>query len=54
MPTQYGEFISVSKSPGLLIVSQHAELSSVIEEIILIWTASGPEEWTDRVTTIPL
>jgi len=54
MPGHFGQFLSTSKSPGLLIVSQHQDLSAVIESIILIWEASESEEWADRITTIPL
>jgi len=54
MPGHFAEFITASRSPGLLIVSQHQELSCVIEEVILIWAASESEEWVDRITTIPL
>jgi len=54
MPGHFGRFISTSKSPGLLIVSQRHKLSSVIEEIILIWGASESEEWVDRISVIPL
>jgi hypothetical protein len=54
MPGHFGRFISASKSPGLLIVSQHQELSTVIEELMLIWAASESEEWLDRITVIPL
>jgi hypothetical protein len=54
MPRHFGEFILVAKSPGLLIVSQRTPTSVVIEELLLIWTASEAEEWVNRIAVVPL
>lgn len=54
MPKRFAEFIETRSSPGLLIVSQKADLISAIDELVLIWAASEAEEWINRLTTIPL
>ncbi len=41
-------------SPGVfVVVPQDAAISQVILAVFLIWSASSPEEWANRVTKIP-
>jgi predicted nuclease of predicted toxin-antitoxin system len=54
MPGYFGEFIKSHKSPGLFIITQNAELLLVIEELILIWSASEAEEHVNSVRALPL
>ncbi|MFN7945108.1 MAG: hypothetical protein U0Z53_07135 [Blastocatellia bacterium] len=54
MPHHFADFICNSECPGLLIVSQKADLVSTIEELLLIWNASEAEEWINRIASIPL
>ena len=54
MPRHFGEFIKSRQSPGLLIIPQHAELLPVIEDLILIWSASEAEEYVNSVRALPL
>jgi hypothetical protein len=54
MPRHFGEFIVKEASPGLLIVSQRTPTASVIDELLLIWTATEAEEWTNRIAVLPL
>ena len=53
MPRQFADFIQGNTSPGLFIVSQKADLLSVIEALICVWAASEAEEWVDTICTIP-
>jgi hypothetical protein len=39
---------------GLFLVSQGAIIGQIVEDIILIWSASGAEEWTNHVKYLPL
>ncbi len=39
---------------GLLLASQRTPVSSIIEILILIWSASEAEEWTGQVEFLPL
>jgi predicted nuclease of predicted toxin-antitoxin system len=53
MPRHFAEFLRTNSSPGLFIVSQKADLTSVIEAPVLVWGASEAEEWINRLVTIP-
>lgn len=41
-------------SPGVFLVKQHTPLASIIEDLVLVWTASEPADWTNRILEIPL
>ncbi|MDX6305058.1 MAG: hypothetical protein QOI77_2027, partial [Blastocatellia bacterium] len=41
-------------SPGVLVVSQKAEVLRIIEDLILIWFASDAEEYINSIRTLPL
>jgi hypothetical protein len=38
----------------VFLVKQHTPLASVIENLVLIWVASTPEDWKNRIVVIPL
>lgn len=40
--------------PGGFLVPQRMATGRAIEELLLIWEASEPEEWQDRFTFLPL
>lgn len=44
MPQHFAEFIQHQSSSGVLIVPQHMSYPTVVEELLLIWTASEAEE----------
>lgn len=54
MPMHFGEFIIRHSSPGVLIIPQYVPISSVIEELILIWSITEAEEWVNRICYLPL
>ncbi len=54
MPTHFGQFIALGNSPGVLIVSRKLPIAQVAEELFLIWSASEPEEWVNRIRSLPL
>ena len=53
MPRTFAGFVRTNVSPGLLIVSQKTDLLTAIDELLLVWSASQAEEWTNLVCTIP-
>ena len=53
MPRHFAAFIAATTSPGLMIVSQNADVRLVIDELIMIWAASEAEEWINSIITIP-
>lgn len=54
MPLHFASFIETEVSPGVLVVSQHAGIPRIIEELILIWVASQAEEYANSIRTLPL
>jgi predicted nuclease of predicted toxin-antitoxin system len=55
MPRHFADFLATgATSPGVFLVKQRTPLAAVIEDLVLIWTASTPEDWTNRIVTIPL
>jgi len=54
MPGTFAQFVAERESPGLIIVSQGAELRRVIEDLLLIWAATDSEDWVNRIVAVPL
>lgn len=55
MPRHFGDLLRArGSSPGLILVPQNMLIGEVIEELLLIWGASGAEEWRDRWQALPL
>lgn len=54
MPKHFSQFILSENSSGILIVSQKLPVSRVAEDLLLIWLASTPEEWTNHIRSLPL
>jgi predicted nuclease of predicted toxin-antitoxin system len=53
MPRAFAQFCIGENSPGLLIVSQRADLLGIIESILLVWATTEGEEWVNRMLAIP-
>ena len=55
MPRHFGEFLAAGgTSPGVFLVKHRVPLVQVIDELVLIWTASDADEWRNRLLEIPL
>jgi hypothetical protein len=55
MPRHFAAFRATgATSPGVFLVQQNTPLGSVIEEVMLIWMASTPDDWRNRIVVIPL
>jgi Domain of unknown function (DUF5615) len=54
MPSEFAAFITSNQSSGIIIVSRKVPIEVVIEELLLIWAASSPEEWVNRIAKLPL
>jgi len=54
MPRHFGEFIQSTPSPGLIVVPQRLPVREVVDALILIWTATQPEEWVNRIAYLPI
>jgi Domain of unknown function (DUF5615) len=48
------ERLSESKlTPGIFIVPQRRAMGDIIESLLLVWTASAPEEWLNQIIYLP-
>jgi hypothetical protein len=56
--TMAGEFYRFladgHSSPGLIIVEQELDEGEAIEELLLVWAASRPDELPDQIFWIPM
>jgi len=54
MPQHFGDFLAAGNtSPGVLLVTQLAPISQIVEDLLLIWEASTPDDWIDQINRIP-
>ena len=54
MPRHFAEFLSQRQSPGVFIIPQRIETAAAIDELLLIWSASDSNEWTNLILYLPL
>jgi predicted nuclease of predicted toxin-antitoxin system len=54
MPDHFSRFIETATSPGLLVVPQHLPPTTVADELLLVWYATDSEEWTNRISYLPI
>jgi len=40
-------------SPGIFIVPQRSAIGDIIESLVLVWTASQPEDWRNQIAYLP-
>jgi len=40
--------------PGIFLISDWLPIRQVVDELLLIWGASTPDEWQDRIWYLPL
>lgn len=53
MPTEFGQFITLQTSSGVLILSQNLPIGEAIDAITLVWEVSTAEEWVNQIMTFP-
>lgn len=54
MPAHFARFLESQSSPGIVIVSQDLDISSAIEDLLLIWSATGDDDWFNRIGFLPV
>jgi predicted nuclease of predicted toxin-antitoxin system len=54
MPGHFARYLTGARSPGLILLREAVPVATAIEELLLIWSASEPTEWIDRLVWIPL
>lgn len=53
LPKHFRQFTQTRRSPGVLLVRQDLPVGDAIETLLLIWEASEPDEWVNRLCLIP-
>ena len=54
MPRHFAEFIQPHISPGVLIVPQSTPLTTVADDLLLIWLVDEAADWMNRIRILPL
>ena len=54
MPAHFARYSAQAHSPGVLLLREATPISTAMEELVLIWSASEAEEWIGRLVWIPL
>jgi hypothetical protein len=53
MPRHFRQFTRFRRSPGVLLIRQDLPVGHAVESLLLIWVASEPDEWANRVCLVP-
>lgn len=53
-PQHFADFILQNESSGVIVIPPHLTIAQIAEELFLIWLAMEAEEWTNRITYLPL
>src|SRR5438477_7694679 len=48
MPGHFARFSEAVQTPGLILLREATPISTAIDELVLIWSASEAEEWKGR------
>ena len=54
MPRHFGDFVLSQESAGVIVVPQHLSVATVVDELLLIASATSPHDWTNRICYLPL
>ena len=54
IPQHFATFIQERTSACVLLVPQRLPVAAVVEDLLLIWTATEAEDWHNCITSLPL
>lgn len=54
MPGHLARFLENRSSPGVIIVPQDLRIRTVVQHLVIIWTASDADEWRNQLSVLPL
>jgi hypothetical protein len=54
MPRHFASFIESQASPGVIVVPQSLPVFRAVEDLLLIASATSPEDWANRICYLPL
>jgi hypothetical protein len=53
MPSAFREFTKQTISPGVFLIPQDLPVGRAVESLLLVWEASSPQDWQNRLCLIP-
>jgi hypothetical protein len=53
MPFHFAQYLAIADSPGVIFISQKTSVAEAIESLLLVWLASEPDEWVNRICRLP-
>ena len=53
MPEHFREFVRKHHTPGVFLVPQDLPLGLAVDTLILVWAATNPNEWANKLCLIP-
>lgn len=54
MPGHLANFLATGRhSPGVIVIDQELATGRAIEAVLLVWEASGSDDWADQYNYIP-
>ena len=53
MPSNFRRFTRRQRSPGVLSIRQDLPVGDAVDSLLLIWEASEPDEWENRLCLAP-
>jgi predicted nuclease of predicted toxin-antitoxin system len=54
MPAHFARFTGGTQSPGAILLRPAIPIAAAVDDLIMIWSASEPAEWVNRIAWIPL
>ena len=54
MPVWFEQCVEERRCAGLIIVPEAIPIRNVIEDLLLIWHLTVPEEWVNRIRWLPM
>ena len=55
MPRHFAAFLQRGNhSPGVILIPHAIGVAAAIDALVLVWAATEPGEWADRIVKIPL
>jgi Domain of unknown function (DUF5615) len=53
MSWHFPAFILTNSSPGVILIPQRLPIARAIDDLLLLWEASRPDEWRNRLIYLP-
>lgn len=54
MPRHFADFVNHSCSAGVIVIPQSLPVSRATDDLLLIASATNPDEWINRIVFLPI